>query len=348
MDSVTLEKNGKNRIVYLDNLKGFAIILVVFGHVAEKYLFFDSYPEYNFIYKMIYDIVYSFHMPLFMIVSGFLYSTAYYDDYILNKPRIKKHCINLIIVYILISIIVWGAKCCFNGDVLHPVDMSSLLLIWINPIGHLWYLHLLLLMYVVNVYIIQLIKTDHTNMAFLVMLMANIMSKYMVFGDVYLLSRFMKYELFFFIGILWCCKEDFWLFSYKSIIALLLITAICAILYFPQMVSGLPFQLLGTLVSIGISVSIFSLFRKRCNKDIKLFSELGGKSLEIYLLHQFPVTILQLLMGRISFIDGMISLLLNFVLSICSVLLVIYVMKRIKIYNLFFRPYYIIHELPFN
>ena len=294
-------------------------------------------------YKVIYDIIYSFHMHLFMVASGFLFYKAYYDGHKINKMKIKKHWINLLVIYILISIIVWGTKYCFNSDVLHPVSVSSVLMIWLNPIGHLWYLHLLLVMYVVNSYLIKLLKTDYINITLLVMLIANIISEYLVFNNVSLLCRFFRFELFFFIGMLWCCKKDQWLFSDRSIIAMLLISVICAIIYFPKMIPNVPIHLFRSLISIGISLSIYSFFRKWCNKDIKLLSGLGKNCLEIYLLHQFPVTLFQLLIVRIIHIDGIINLFVNFVLSICSVLAVIYVMKRINIYDLFFRPYYLLH-----
>ncbi len=64
------------RFQYLDTLKGFAIFLVVMGHVISW--FFDSYqntietiPQAMTIWR----IIYSFHMPLLIFISGFLYSS---------------------------------------------------------------------------------------------------------------------------------------------------------------------------------------------------------------------------------------------------------------------------------
>ena len=55
----------RNRM--LDSLKGFAIILVVLGHVIQTVFAPDSYDD-NAIFK----IIYSFHMPLFIFISGYL------------------------------------------------------------------------------------------------------------------------------------------------------------------------------------------------------------------------------------------------------------------------------------
>ncbi|MBO5721458.1 MAG: acyltransferase family protein, partial [Bacteroidales bacterium] len=47
-------------------LKGIAIILVVFGHIELLYAF----NAYGFIR----NFIYTFHMPLFMSISGYLYA----------------------------------------------------------------------------------------------------------------------------------------------------------------------------------------------------------------------------------------------------------------------------------
>ncbi len=56
-----LEREGK-RLDYIDALKGFGIILVVLGHMHFGY---DNCHQY----------IYAFHVPLFFLVSGYLYKT---------------------------------------------------------------------------------------------------------------------------------------------------------------------------------------------------------------------------------------------------------------------------------
>ena len=57
---------NKERNELLDLLKGFAILLVVLGHAVQYNLTktFDSHP--------IFRVIYSFHMPLFMFISGYV------------------------------------------------------------------------------------------------------------------------------------------------------------------------------------------------------------------------------------------------------------------------------------
>ena len=59
-------KNSTIRIDYLDQLKGIGIVLVVVGHFIEPYR--EMFPIIN----SIFICIYSFHMPLFCLVSGIL------------------------------------------------------------------------------------------------------------------------------------------------------------------------------------------------------------------------------------------------------------------------------------
>lgn len=58
------------RNVFIDNLKGILIFLVVLGHTIELYMY-D-----NFVLFMIWIYIYCFHMPLFVYISGFLSKDA--------------------------------------------------------------------------------------------------------------------------------------------------------------------------------------------------------------------------------------------------------------------------------
>lgn len=65
------------RIEWLDSLKGFAIFLVVVGHAVLGYLRAGTFPEYQWSLQLTHDLIYSFHMPLFFLISGFLYKLTW-------------------------------------------------------------------------------------------------------------------------------------------------------------------------------------------------------------------------------------------------------------------------------
>lgn len=87
----------KQRIEYIDYLKGFSILLVVIGHfMSRNFIMAGAETRYQ-----IFDFIYSFHMPLFMFLGGY---TAYYS---LSKPGVDsgkfifKRTLSLLIPYFL-------------------------------------------------------------------------------------------------------------------------------------------------------------------------------------------------------------------------------------------------------
>ena len=76
-------ENSIGRIQWIDIAKGIGIILVIIGHVS--------------INANINDFIYSFHMPLFFIISGFLYKPK--KNFVKNKVR------SILIPYFVFSIV---------------------------------------------------------------------------------------------------------------------------------------------------------------------------------------------------------------------------------------------------
>lgn len=86
------------RSTYIDAIKCLAIILVVLGHCIQ----FGSGANYiqteGFFSNSIFKFIYAFHMPLFMLISGFLFgkSACYKDDCELFISRVKSLLIPLV------------------------------------------------------------------------------------------------------------------------------------------------------------------------------------------------------------------------------------------------------------
>lgn len=87
------------RNITLDILKGVAIFLVVIGHRLEYSMEVHD-GVYMVRYDMLFKIIYSFHMPLFMLISGYLFyfSARKYSVSDLVKSRFTK---------ILMPILIW-------------------------------------------------------------------------------------------------------------------------------------------------------------------------------------------------------------------------------------------------
>lgn len=86
--------NLNNRIIWIDLVKAIGIILVIIGHGIQ---------EYNLNMNFLEVIIYSMHMPLFFIVSGYLFK--YHSEANL-KDTIKKKFKKMIIPYICFALII--------------------------------------------------------------------------------------------------------------------------------------------------------------------------------------------------------------------------------------------------
>lgn len=64
------------RSMTIDYLKALAILLVVVGHCVQTGSGTDFFVKGLYYDNIVYKLIYSFHMPLFMLISGYLFSVS--------------------------------------------------------------------------------------------------------------------------------------------------------------------------------------------------------------------------------------------------------------------------------
>ena len=101
----TATAHSKPRIELYDNIKGVLIVLVVIGH------FMHPVHNDNPTISAGFDIIYLFHMPLFVFMSGLFAKGAYRDG---------KLAINRIISYLVLGFAYQAALVLINGSALFP------------------------------------------------------------------------------------------------------------------------------------------------------------------------------------------------------------------------------------
>ena len=87
----------KERVAKWDNLKAYLIALVVIGHVLQYF------TDYSDLAKGLYLFIYSFHMPLFFMISGYLS----YKEPLNWISSVKRRGYQLLVPYVL-----WGVGIC--------------------------------------------------------------------------------------------------------------------------------------------------------------------------------------------------------------------------------------------
>ncbi len=118
-------RNIRNALI--DATKGFAIILVVLGHSIQSFVTnFDD----NFIFR----IIYSFHMPLFMFLSGYVATIG-------NAESLKRKFNRLVIPFIS-----WYFASYFLTQAYKSIGFQEYIIRWLkSPDYGLWFLWVLFL-----------------------------------------------------------------------------------------------------------------------------------------------------------------------------------------------------------
>ena len=87
------------RLLYIDALKGLAILMVIMGHLAI-YVFGITPSE------LVWNIIYSCYVPLFMFLSG----------YVLSKTPDFSKALKRTFAYLCPAIVIGVLFCWFNGN----------------------------------------------------------------------------------------------------------------------------------------------------------------------------------------------------------------------------------------
>jgi len=178
------------RIIFIDIAKAICIVLVVIGHYVP-----DNSPAW---YVAFHDIIYTFHMPLFMFTSGYVYIATKkdisYGQFILKKIK------RLMVPYFTTSIIVISIKILTEGSmsVDHPVTAASYLRMFYYPeAGYfLWFIWALWWMFV----IVPLFRSRRSHLWLFIACLA---LHYLPVGvpRVFCLAEFKNMVVFFMLGV---------------------------------------------------------------------------------------------------------------------------------------------------
>ena len=264
---------GKDRIAYLDFVKFIAILLVCIGH---------CYVMSPNLESSIRPIIYSFHMPLFMLVCGY-FSIRSLEIPI--KSLLEKKSKQLLIPVISCTILI---ICLFGGG------------IRLEIIGCVWFLKNLFVCYLIARFvkcvkipveitfplswvillIIPYSGTLMINFLYFYFCVGYLIHKYQDYIQSYRVSLFV-FSLVFFIAAVcmhWTNPSE------KVDINLLMFSPFKFVV---QVFVGLS----GSIVVIGICELIYKLFgkRQRAGKVLSYFSTIGRYTLGIYIVQTFII-----------------------------------------------------------
>lgn len=330
-------KQEERRIGYIDALKGFGILCVVLGHVAGGYFTIRAFPEARRLLIDIYNFVYAFHMPLFMMLSGYLYYTAYFDDN--GKPdraRVRCHIGDYIGVYLIYSML-WGFIKLFAATLAgvamqREITLSDIMLIWIKPLDIYWYLYVLIFYYLF--FLVRRVTETNRWLVLVILTVVAVVAEKKAYIAWFGLTRMLYYAPFFFIGIAGRKYKD-WIIGNRYLTLVLF----AAVLGKDTLQKKIPGILWGIIAALGVSLALWYLFEHigfiGNNKILKFC---GRYSLEIYVLHNIIVSVLKRALPKAGIHDPYINIVLNFFISTAVPILFAVLCKKLGLHGWFFKP----------
>jgi fucose 4-O-acetylase-like acetyltransferase len=301
LNSMANKNTKTGRIEYIDALKCFAVFCVLWGH-SMQYL----KGSYDFIHNPVFVFVYSFHMPLFFMVSGLFFKSSLklnIRDFTIRKG-----------LQLLLPCIVWaaiGVLIKFSLDLARGNAHFGLGLIKpvINPIEWIWFLRELFISYFTVYVALKILKKQW--LACLISIVFWLLSPFgriqifllpMFWAGIYLrdnyhfISKYSK-QILITAGIIFAICLLFWNGSYTIYVTSLKLFSIRTI-SFNFDVTEITVALFRSGIGFFGSLFWMMLFKTfyKPNKFLVFLSKVGVDTLAVYLLQ---CLILERFLGRL-------------------------------------------------
>lgn len=286
------------RLEWIDALKGFAILWVVLGHVllgyGENHAFEASF---NSVILSAMNWIYTWHMPLFFVISGYTFRLAYVKgnggQIQVKHDKVKLQLINLLGIYLLFQVALCVLKALFSAFVDNGMDISDLLNNIVIPNTLMWYIWVLMIYYILFSWLVS--KNIVSNKVFLAAMFVLAVVQLATEGQIRwgLAVGNLVHNLFYFaVGAAGLTRPN-----RKIRISVLAFICLTASVFWMQV----PYQALSAMaaevIAITVILIVVRLFEER-NVVNPILVLLGKKSLVIYLLHTYFVTALKVLFIR--------------------------------------------------
>lgn len=288
----------RERLYKFDNIKGVLIFLVVFGHFLELIKGYD----------ILYLLIYSFHMPLFIFITGYF-----------AKFNKRKFLTNMLFTYIIFQILYTYFEKYILGN-------ESVTLTYSKPVWLLWYLFAIIVYYL----LIPVIQTKSIKSKVATLLITIFIALYAGYdnsiGYVFSASRIFVFLPFFVAGfyigqdksvinkinkIEKSNKYGFCLLAgivYTMIIVWILYQDIISkeMLFGSYSYENAGFTVYIRLLIMLIATGFIMLFLFAIpNKKVWILSSIGSNTMPVFLLHGFVVKYIgsntELIGGSINF-----------------------------------------------
>lgn len=264
--------------------RGIGVCLVILGHSFPDAQL-NTYGN-SFILKYIFEVIYSFHMPLFFMLSGFVSYKLMSLTQIKDKVKATKNkFLRLMIPYFVISIPSLILKYTFSNLAYNKFDRNAILnvFIGINPNGGLWFLYTL---FIVSTIVIFVNKKYFKLLSLIFFILYFIPTENLVVFDIF---RICKNGIFYFVGIFTYENYDKVKVIIKDKNVIIASILLLFLGNYTKIVYNFNFNILNFIITIS-GVVLVLLLSNNINKEStvkNVLNKLGDFSYDIYLISYF-------------------------------------------------------------
>lgn len=315
----------KNRKKWIDIVKGIAILAVVLGHVLGGLQNSGIIPEEDFFTSAMIFIIYKFHMPVFLFLSGYCQKNVICKNVTEYLKYAFHYLINFGIPYIVFSgiyLLMNTVASKVGGGVNSKLLLSDFYSIWYKPIAQYWFLYVLFGLKLLTPFF-QLIKKE-------VLYVGCVMIQIIYFTFLHDLYPFrgmavylMSYASFYCLGLTVRNTCFFTILKNKGMLTLVsaftVIDYTLSWIYRDQTVSWI--NIINSQILAICMILLLAYFAQRIdhNKGFGGILELFGKnSMYIFLLHVFPCAFCRILLAKVGINNIIIHVILSMVLGMSS------------------------------
>lgn len=330
--------NIKTRYFWVDNIKFACCILVVLGHTFSGLVQAGILKD-GVLFNLFIQAVYTFHVPLFFVCSGFLYQKS-------NRVHTAKSwgtnalnkLLNLGVPYVVFTVITVVLKGFFSDSVNTQNSSGLLKTIFLNPVAPYWYLYVLFFLFLI-------IPCVNTKKQMLVLLLTGFAARAVyllcVEGSIilpYVIGAILGRLIWFVIGM----SLSFDFVNLKSVYSkvLMIISGVIAIvicLCFYQ-----EYRIEQNVQTIIGLLFVFSIIILSQNLHFDFIDKLSCKFSEyfmpVYVMHTIFSAGLRSILLKLGIDNSAIHIICGLIAGFAFPILVYSIIKKIPLLQFFFYP----------
>lgn len=305
---------------WIDHVKIFACVLVALGHFFQS-MCAAGILNAGLVYQWFNRTIYYFHVPLFFICSGYLYQKySKVDSLAAWKLHAVKKLLALGIPYFVFSLVTWGLKNGFSGEVntqTHGLAYD----LFIHPMSPYWYLFALFFIFLIT-------PTFSGKRACCIGIVAAVFLKLLTAAvNCYAVEIVVRNQIWFVIGMA-ACVFDFSAFAEKHASHGWILAVIFVVLSV-VMDWGLVSFAMGLLACAAVMLV--------SSKGMKFHNRLAAYTMPVFLMHTIFAAGVRAVLLKLGITDPAAHVILGLLASFAGPVIAAEVMKKLKL-DILYQP----------